>query len=263
MLQRVCQFYLGSRPLRPSDVTVYALVSPTCDWRDKVGWLEQQGVKQTPEMAEPLVFADDPAYQFFMLVQQPDAVERLKLPQQRGSLVTRRFENKYEPIFEVASSYANVPLMRYICEHDLLENRVPKVFKYAMSAAAQDGDVAVMSELKALGARLTVEAAMGAARQGNLHVLQWMAGPEAGPEGEAALLVARARLTHYAAESGSIEVVRWARERGSPWAEGTFTKAASSGNVALLEMLVAEGCPMQVRPDKASYLGSAPCTDHG
>jgi hypothetical protein len=104
---------------------------------------------------------------------------------------------------------------------------------------------------------------LGAALGGNWRVVRCLGGGGGGPEGEAALLVARARLTHFAAKSGSIEVVRWARERGCPWADDTFEGAASSGKVALLEMLVAEGCPMEVWPDKASYLGSAPCTDHG
>ncbi len=248
LLQRVCRFYLGSRPLvefEDKALMAGAVISPTSDWRDKVAWLGQQGMSLTLEEAEVAELPGHWVNFLRLLPELPDAVERLQLLQQRGWLV----EEDYELLDKGAIETSCVPVLRYLREHNLLEEREPRYS--SMAAAAGKGDVGLMSELQMLGDQLTSAAAKRAAKSGHLHVLQWMAGPEAGPEGEAALLAAQPSLTSSAAMSGSVAVVRWARERGCPWADDTFKGAASSGNTALLEMLAAEGCPMQVRAYEA------------
>ncbi len=250
LLQRVCRFYLGSRPLvgvkGKTQILAGAVMSPTSDWRDKVAWLEQQGLSMTLEEAERAKFTQHLMNYLYLRTPQADAVERLQLLRQRGLLVME----DYKRIYIEAAKASSLPVLRYIREHNLLGGE--QAFSCdSMAAAAGKGDVEIMSELKKLGEKLTSEAAVRAARNGHLNALQWMAGPEAGLEGEAALLAAQPCLTYHAAWSGSRAVMRWARERGCPWADRTFKYAAASGNTALLEMLAAEGCPMQVRACEA------------
>ena len=47
----------------------------------------------------------------------------------------------------------------------------------------------------------------------------------------------------YAAECGSLEVLRWAREHDCEWDSSTCTHAASNGHLAMLKRAVEHGCP--------------------
>ncbi|KXZ42159.1 hypothetical protein GPECTOR_193g316 [Gonium pectorale] len=112
-----------------------------------------------------------------------------------------------------------------------------------LQQAAAAGNVAAVQYLLGQLGVLPVDAidcARQAARNGHLHVLIWLVGTfgagavRMGPD----LLVA-------AAESGSVQLMAWLRERGCGWDASAITKAADSGCEEAVEWLVAQGCPVQ------------------
>ncbi|KXZ47191.1 hypothetical protein GPECTOR_37g197 [Gonium pectorale] len=91
------------------------------------------------------------------------------------------------------------------------------------------------------------DCAREAASNGHLPVLAWLvetfgAGAvRMGPD----LLVA-------AAESGSVQLMAWLRERGCGWDASAITAAADSGCEEAVEWLVVQGCPVQGNGDPYS-----------
>ena len=77
--------------------------------------------------------------------------------------------------------------------------------------------------------------ALGAVFSGNVHMLQWM--KDNGMTGEW-------RESHMfsAANSGSLEVVKWLRANGCPWDEDACRRAAR-GHWDILQYLVDNKCP--------------------
>ena len=72
------------------------------------------------------------------------------------------------------------------------------------------------------------------AKTGSLDTLKWARNKEY-PWGE--------DTCAYAAEGGHFELLKWARENGCPWDEDTCSKAADGGHLELLKWCRDNGCP--------------------
>ena len=55
--------------------------------------------------------------------------------------------------------------------------------------------------------------------------------------------VGRVYVCNYAAFSGRLDVLQWAREHGCPWSASTFANAAMYGSLEMLRRLRENGCP--------------------
>ncbi|KXZ48461.1 hypothetical protein GPECTOR_27g631 [Gonium pectorale] len=205
---------------------VWALVgaagNPTPDWAAKVEWLEAQGCRRgsgggggrgniRPEVhAERAVQCDNAAAHLAWL-------RRRGYPMARGATMA-------------AFRRGDVAAIQLLTEDAVqLARELPSI---ADGAARHE----------AIGWALDPRAsAKTAARDGHLAVLSWLLetfGDEA--------VGLDAELFHCAAESGSVELMAWLRERGCPWDAFTYCSAADSGCEAALEWLVERGCPMPV-----------------
>ncbi|GLC40888.1 hypothetical protein PLESTB_000012400 [Pleodorina starrii] len=215
-----------------------ALASPIPDWRAKVQWLQAQRCVIRDEdgirLQEPEV-----------LVRLPDCVERLDLllrPHQQEGFLLQKTRTATDVLY-AAIGAGNLSLVRY-----LREGRpwLPAHATRAAERAAEAGDLAILEELVALGWSINSSVVEAAVEGGHLHVLRWLEGPVAGPAGRVALRAAMGPwLARVAAESGSsLELLVWLRERGCRWSEWTFVTAAGAGCPAVVEGLVARGCPM-------------------
>jgi len=88
---------------------------------------------------------------------------------------------------------------------------------------------------------------MFAARSGQLEVLQWARANGCLWNGE---------TCYWAATSGHLEILQWARANGCPWNENTCWGAAQVGHLEVLRWARANGCPWDRRTrDKAAELG--------
>ena len=61
-------------------------------------------------------------------------------------------------------------------------------------------------------------------------------------------------ILYYLAQGGHIHVLKWAREHGCAWDESTFSAAAKSGNIKLLQWLYDQNCP---RSDSWTFWAAA------
>jgi hypothetical protein len=233
-LQHIWLSVFGDSPLTGTSCGWKALLdaavcSPTADWRDKVTWLEEQGAAAG---------AGHSVFNLAELMSRSDGVQRLQLV--LSGCWREKLREQLEAVTKAIYFYENIPAGLLLLREGLFE-RPPGEFA---RMAGAEGDLAFLLELRSVDGWAV--AAEDAACEGHLHVLQFLASPEAGREGQEALQQARPWLTYMAAASGSVEVMRWVLTQGCPWADRTFERAASSGNVVLLEMLAAEGCPHQV-----------------
>ncbi|KXZ42671.1 hypothetical protein GPECTOR_125g504 [Gonium pectorale] len=96
-------------------------------------------------------------------------------------------------------------------------------------------------------------ACCAAARGGHLHVLAWLLG-ERGAGATAGSVRLDAELFAAAAESGSVELLAWLRERGCGWDRAALPAAAKAGCEEVLEWLVSRGCPLRGSP--AAYIAA-------
>jgi hypothetical protein len=88
---------------------------------------------------------------------------------------------------------------------------------------------------------------MFAARSGQLEVLQWARANGCLWNGE---------TCYWAATGGHLEILQWARANGCPWNENTCWGAAQVGPLEVLRWARANGCPWDRRTrDKAAELG--------
>ncbi|KXZ51821.1 hypothetical protein GPECTOR_11g261 [Gonium pectorale] len=111
-------------------------------------------------------------------------------------------------------------------------------FSLDAEAAAWRGHLHVLKALHSSGHEFEVRIPIhAAARSGHLHVVAWLVEELGAPLDE--------ELFAAAAESGSVELLIWLRERGCPWGESVFTAAAKSGCIAAAEWLAERGCPME------------------
>ncbi|KXZ49693.1 hypothetical protein GPECTOR_20g550 [Gonium pectorale] len=132
----------------------------------------------------------------------------------------------------------------------LLRGRGYPVEGRAVHAAACRGNTAalqyLLSEVPPAGNDRDAVAVDVVAEGGHLAALQalhaagWLAGPLWADE-PAAL---DEKLFAAAAESGSVELLAWLRERSCPWDGCAYQGAAGSGCEAALEWLAERGCPL-------------------
>ncbi|GLC49653.1 hypothetical protein PLESTB_000271600 [Pleodorina starrii] len=235
-LQRLYHSHMGSSAAQEVFRTDYgpnmaaaALASTTPDWRAKLEWLEAEAGCR---------LCRDPLESYWAL---PDALGRVTLLWERGMLHVGR-------CLHSAVSNTNLPFIHYLKSKGLLAVSLDGDI---MEAAIRKGDLTVLAELLAAGGPIRPGVVLTAARWGHLHVLHWMAGPEASPAATEALRQAlehsleSPELTWCAAASGSLELMGWLWERGCRQLdEKVFTAAVGAGNAALLEWMVARGCPM-------------------
>ncbi|GLC34179.1 hypothetical protein PLESTM_000166700 [Pleodorina starrii] len=241
-LQRLYHSRLGSRAAQkkfgtrhgPSMVAA-ALASATPDWRAKLEWLEAETGCRLDEEDMESFWVD------FVNSAMPDALGRVTLLRERGMLLEGW-------CFHSAINHSNLPLLQYLISEGMLAASDIGIVDL-MEMASEKGDLAVLAGLLAAGGPIGPGVVRTAAEDGHLHVLLWMAGPEASPDTTEALQEALLEdpnwLTWRAAASGSLELMEWLWERGCrQFDEKAFTAAVGAGNAALLEWMVARGCPM-------------------
>ncbi|GLC34175.1 hypothetical protein PLESTM_000166300 [Pleodorina starrii] len=255
-LQRLYHSQLGSSAAQEEfgtdhgpSMVVAAFTSATPDWRAKLEWLEAKtGCRLDKEAFEALTTMDaceawralELFWEWEMDSAFPDVLGRVTLLRERGMLHVGSCLN-----FAVYNT--NLPLIHHLKSEGLLA--ASDIDIDLMVMASQKGDLAVLAELLAAGGPIGPGVVRTAARFGHLHVLLWMAGPEASPDTTEALQQALLEdpdgLTRCAAGSGSLELMEWLWERGCrQFDEKAFTAAVGAGNTALLEWMVARGCPM-------------------
>lgn len=96
-----------------------------------------------------------------------------------------------------------------------------------------------------------------AAKTGRLQVLQAMARAAPGVDASAVLLLG------VASGSGNLELMQWLLDIGCTWSMFMYSDAASSNQVAVLEWLRQQGCPMDftsigLEIDAAARVGNLP-----
>lgn len=106
--------------------------------------------------------------------------------------------------------------------------------------------MAVLDWLKQNGKVKSAAVWQTAASFGYLNVLQWLHAD--GYYNFTTITIS------MAACSGSLELVKWLREKQCPWNVTTTESAACGGNVELLEWLVMNGCPIDY--DRCAYSAS-------
>ncbi|KXZ47187.1 hypothetical protein GPECTOR_37g193 [Gonium pectorale] len=204
-----------------------AVCSPTPDWAAKVEWLQAQGCPRNMPMME---------------AQRPDAVARLVWLRAQGFAP--------QPVeLRQAAAAGNVAAVQYLLG-ELGQRMNENIRVLVFTTAARNGHVHVLQALHVAGRFLPVDAfdcAREAARNGHLHVLAWLVETFGG----GAVRMGPGLLT-AAAESGSVQLMAWLRERGCKWDVSAFTAAANSGCEEAVEWLVAQGCPVQGNGDPYS-----------
>ncbi|GLC61125.1 hypothetical protein PLESTB_001720600 [Pleodorina starrii] len=251
-LQRLFDFRLGSMVVDEYEefkedsgwhLVAAAIASPGSDWRAKLEWLDAEGIHMQEGGLEQFMWLD-------MLDWEPlpklvDAVERVVLLREQRLMAPRATAGLCSSAIAVSS----LPVVQLLLSAEGALGSDDDM----VAAAAEVGNVDVLLQLLATGLPMTLNAAKRAARRGHLHVLQrlLLEGPDAvGPAAAAAaaeVLQAALQdpgLMKCGAESGSLEMVVWLRERGCPWDADAFEGAADSGNAAMLEWMAAQGCPM-------------------
>jgi len=108
----------------------------------------------------------------------------------------------------------------------------------AFTEAAAGGHVGVLEWLRGAGATWDASNGEVAAAAGHIDVLEW-----ATDHGYTCTGACRG-----AAAAGRLPVLKWLHERGYAWDEGTTSRAESSGDVELLEWVLAHGCPPDPNP---------------
>ncbi|KXZ54371.1 hypothetical protein GPECTOR_5g450 [Gonium pectorale] len=120
----------------------------------------------------------------------------------------------------------------------------------AAAAGSPTPDWAAKVEwLEAQGCRLSDSRAANeaAALPDAVARLAWMRGRGVTVFGEPLLMAARTgnmAVLQYLLAEGSVELLAWLRECGCPWDESAYTGAAEGGCRVALEWLAARGCPM-------------------
>ncbi|KXZ42670.1 hypothetical protein GPECTOR_125g503 [Gonium pectorale] len=256
------------QPLPPAlkaRVLAAAAGSPTPDWAAKVEWLEAQGCPKSERVAEEAAVtstvaaataragdddrrdggADDGAEDG-----DAEALARLTWLQGRGY--------PYDVwAVRAAADAGRVSTLCYLlgggthtvnADGNGNGNGAPPQLERSglpVTAAAKAGSLAALRALRAAGWPLDAgRVAAAAARGGHLHVLAWLLGERGAGAAEGSVRL-DAELFAVAAESGSVELLAWLRERGCGWDGGAFTEAAKAGAADALKWLVAQGCPME------------------
>ncbi|EFJ45910.1 hypothetical protein VOLCADRAFT_93798 [Volvox carteri f. nagariensis] len=240
------QYDDGDDVLLTGDVLIKALSSPTPDWRAKVEWLQAQGCR----------LSGVEGLNWEAVASRSDAVDRVQVVLLMGDEV----EAAVPDILNAAVCAGNLPLVRYLraerdwvleCEDD------------AIDGAARVGNMAILVEMLALGWVLDGSTALAAAMGGQLHILEWLEGPEAAQAGGGEAIEDAMgwgwELLDCAISSDSVEVMEWLlRQRDLPWSgREIFKAAAARGSPALLEWLAARGFSMGVAVKAAGCMLSS------
>ncbi|KXZ51830.1 hypothetical protein GPECTOR_11g27 [Gonium pectorale] len=207
------------------DLVADAAGGPTPDWAAKVEWLEAQGCRRR---------ADAAWYAAGLPNGNGEALARLTWLRGRGYPVD---------IHAVVSAAhcGNTATLRYLLP-DVPAGAAHRT-ENVVGGAAGGGHLAALQALHAAGWPIqphVQSCTIAAARRGHLHVLVWLLealGPEA--------VTLDAELFSVGAESGSMELLAWLRQRGCPWDAGAYSGAAVSGCEAALEWLAERACPME------------------
>ncbi|KXZ45011.1 hypothetical protein GPECTOR_59g618 [Gonium pectorale] len=221
-LQRLWQGRDGLNEAAKTGALRAATSSPTPDWAAKVEWLEAQGCPR-----------DSP----WQVAERPDAVARLAWLRSRGFPLDTHCVN-------AAAARGNVAAVEYLLGEAGVRTASSDQ-RTVIGGAAGGGHLVVLQALHAAGwpigtATNCALAARLAASHGHLHVLAWLVetfGAEAvgmGPD-----------LLEAAAESGSVELMAWLRERGCGWDADCYYGAIVSGCEEAVGWLVAQGCPVE------------------
>ncbi|PNH02651.1 hypothetical protein TSOC_011350, partial [Tetrabaena socialis] len=194
--------------------------SPTADWQAKVEWLEARGYPQCTAACKTAAA-------------KPDALPRLQWLQQRG----------YPLDYDVAACAAdagNVEVLQYVLSQGVEAGMVwpGRLDRYSMLCAAKGGRVAVMEVLRACGVPMDAETVTVAAAAGHLPAVAWLV------ERLGAHTALTAGVFEAAARAGSMELLRWLRERDCPWDAAVFAASVEGGSEEQLEWLVEQGCLM-------------------
>ncbi|PNH04452.1 hypothetical protein TSOC_009386 [Tetrabaena socialis] len=201
----------------PDQILTSAAGSPTPDWKAKVEWLEGLGAaaRSSPEACAKAA-------------SRPDALDRLTWLRGRG------YPWDWRATDAVAVA-GNLDALRY-----LLAKGCP-VQESTGWAVAEAGQLASLQALHAHSNTFTrwKSALAGAGRGGHLPVVAWLL------EQQLVSLLQCPSLLCKAANSGSVELLAWLRDRGCPWGDDSFHCAVGAGSEEALEWLVAQGCPMQ------------------
>ncbi|KXZ44962.1 hypothetical protein GPECTOR_60g740 [Gonium pectorale] len=215
----------------PAQILAAAAASPTPDWAAKVEWLEAQGYRRRSEAFDAAAGC-------------ADGVERMAWLRRRGYAPWRAADQ--------AVLAGNVAALRTLLPAGADASQIGLPY---VAAAASQGWLGVL-KLLAEHRRLADEIALTkAAVSGQLEVVAWLV--EA--LGYARRL--RPRHMHWAAQSGSVRLMAWLRERGCSWGEEAFAAAAgaveATGGVAALAWLREQGCPWDARTFvRAAAVGS-------
>jgi len=111
------------------------------------------------------------------------------------------------------------------------------VFRGVDSYATYGGKLNVLKWIETKGININIlDCANQAARNGHLHILQWLQ-EEKGVEFD------DGELYSEAIEYGQLNVMKWLREQEVPFYDWTFMNAAEEGNLNILKWLHDEGCP--------------------
>ncbi|KXZ41753.1 hypothetical protein GPECTOR_294g794 [Gonium pectorale] len=233
-------------PGKQGEVLAAAASSPTADWAAKVEWLEEQGCpRDSPAAAEAAAYA--PA--------------RLTWFRDRGYPLGPEAA-------QAAVRACNLGALQYI----LAAMPVPSTGQRHHSSdaaplAAARGDLAALQALHAAGCTMSIAAlARVSALGGRLHVLAWLL--ETFGRTAVGLDVA---LFRGAAESGSVELLAWLRERGCDWDVevhddgGPYIAASRNDDARTVACLRRLGCPWgdagQVFRDALLRVAPAPMMD--
>ncbi|PNH07772.1 hypothetical protein TSOC_005743 [Tetrabaena socialis] len=215
----------------PDQILTSAAGSPTPDWKAKVEWLEGLGAaaSSSPEACAKAA-------------SRPDALDRLSWLRGRGYPWDWRAT-------EAVAVAGNLDALRY-----LLAKGCP-VQESTGWAVAEAGQLASLQALHAHSNTFTrwKSALAGAGRGGHLPVVAWLL------EQQLVSLLQCPSLLCKAANSGSVELLAWLRDRGCPWGDDSFHCAVGAGSEEALDWLVAQGCPMPESrvPDDDLYLKPA------
>lgn len=239
--------------LRGAYLLTHSIASATSDWRLKVQWLEDQGAWFVDSMFfESLTRCN--GFTFWeSLFSRWDWSARLQLLLQRG------MDQVFGVWLRTNITDTNTPaLLQRLAEAGFGNAVAPFLREEDTTYAVITDNVNFLTQLLALGCPIGLGAIEGAVNMGRLDMLQMLAGtpPMAAAAHQVAavatLLSTRSSLLLTAITRGSLDMVRWLRERGCPWPPNAVSAAVSTGQPAeLLEWLVMSGCPLGV---SASYL---------
>ncbi|KAG2498300.1 hypothetical protein HYH03_003561 [Edaphochlamys debaryana] len=138
--------------------------------------------------------------------------------------------------------------------------------EHAMEQAAEEGDLRLLKALHKAAGRCKVSLVEdmweAAAKGGHLEVLEWLW--ETFADRRARRHMRKSDALDEAAESGSVECMRWLAARGCKATDDAWWAAVESGCEAAVELLAELGCPKPDADDEeasAAYRSALECSE--